>query len=148
MIAGVRDPLLIDRIEAVEEAVRQNVAEQFREIPGDSYQINFFNYGKNRVMGNLEPVTQAAHELGVLFEALAQTRELASAICAAVRSTFMHYGYQGRKSTAGNLAFPYAPSDVEFGAVYAFSVCHLMPLEDPLAPFPREWWNPLTEARL
>ena len=66
---------------------------------------------------------------------------MASALCASLRSTFMHYGYEGRKSTAGNLAFPYAPSDVEFGAVYEFSVYHLMKVDSPLAFFPIEEWH-------
>jgi hypothetical protein len=93
-------------------------------------------------MGKLEPVKQAGHELCVLFETLADTQELASTICASLRSTFMHYGYEGRKSTAGNLAFPYAPSDVEYGPVYEFSVYHLMPVDDPAALFPRQRWSP------
>ena len=142
VIAGVRDPFLIERIEEVEEAVRQSVVEQYREIPVHSYRINFFNYGKDGVMGKLEPLKQTSHELCVLFEVLADTQELASTICASLRSTFMHYGYKGRKSTAGNLAFPYAPSDVEYGAVYEFSVYHLMPVDNPAGLFPRQWWSP------
>ena len=66
-------------------------------------------------------------------------RETADAICASTRSCYLHYGYPGRKSTAGNLAFPFAPSDVSFGAVYAFSVYHLMAVHDPTEFFPAEW---------
>ena len=142
VIAGVRDPILIEHIEETEEAVKRNVIEQYQEIPADTYSINFFNYGKNGVMGPLEPVKEASHELCVLFEVLAETQELASAVCASLRSTFMHYGYPGRKSTAGNLALPYAPSDVDYGPVYEFSVYHLMSADDPLVMFPREWWSP------
>lgn len=136
VIAGVRDPLLIAQIEEVEELVRQSVAEQYSDIPQERYKVNFTNYGKNGVMGELEPETTPSHELGVLFEAVADTQELASTICSSLRSTFMHYGYPGRKSTAGNLAFPFAPSDVEFGAVYEFSLYHLMPVDDPRTLFP------------
>lgn len=92
-------------------------------------------------MGSLEPERLSCHELGIVFEVLAQTPELASALCSSVRSTFMHFDYSGRKSTAGNLAFPFAPSDVNFGPVYAFSVYHLMDIEDPLAFFPWQWWK-------
>ena len=60
-------------------------------------------------------------------------------VCASLRSCYLHYGYPGRKSTAGNLAFPFAPSDVSFGPVYAFSVYHLMAVEDPCGLFPIEW---------
>ena len=89
------------------------------------------NYGINAVMGDAEPLAQErGHEVGVLFEAVADTQELADRICSTLRSTFLHFGYQGRKSTAGNLAFPYAPSDISFGPVYEFSVYHLMDIDD------------------
>lgn len=141
VVAGVRDPLLISKIEEVEDLVRQSVVEQYQDIDESLYTINFLNYGKNGVMGALEPNDQAGHELCVVFEVLANTQDLASSLCSSVRSTFMHYGYEGRKSTAGNLAFPFAPSDVNFGAVYEFSVYHLMEVEDPSALFPSQWWE-------
>lgn len=139
VVAGVRDPILISKIDEVEALVRESVALQYQEISPDSYEINFYNYGKNGVMGLLEPSKGISHELGILFEVVANTQQVASAICSSVRSTFMHYGYEGRKSTAGNLAFPFAPSDIEFGAVYEFSVYHLMDTEDGCALFPIEY---------
>lgn len=139
VIAGVRDPLLIEKIEQVEALVVESVSKYFSEIPKEDYIINFYNYGKDGVMGELEPSKQIPHEVGVLFEVLAKTQSQASAICSSVRSTFMHYGYEGRKSTSGNLAFPFAPSDVEFGAVYEFSVYHLMEVKDGKEMFPIEY---------
>lgn len=139
VVAGVRDPLLIAQIEQVEQAVVDSVRDQYSDIDQSLYNINFYNYGKNGVMGELEPVKTSGHELGIMYEVVAQTQELASTICSSVRSTFMHYGYKGRKSTAGNLAFPFAPSDVEFGAVYEFSVYHLMQIDNPKALFPIEY---------
>ena len=38
-------------------------------------------------------------------------------------------------STAGNLAFPFSPSDIPMGEAYEFSVYHLM-RTDPRALFP------------
>jgi hypothetical protein len=90
-------------------------------------------------LGELEPQPHPAHELGVVFEVVAATQELANAICSSVRSTFLHYGYEGRKSTAGNLAFPFAPSDVPFGPVYEFSVYHLMEVANGLEMFRNEY---------
>lgn len=139
VIAGVRDPILIDKIEEVENDVTKSVREYFSEIPIEDYTINFYNYGKNGVMGELEPNRDVLHEIGVLFEVLAKTQSQASTICSSVRSTFMHYGYEGRKSTSGNLAFPFAPSDIEFGIVYEFSVYHLMDVKDGKEMFPIEY---------
>ena len=106
-----------------------------------SYSINFYNYGLNGVLGEIEPRKKPAHEIGVLFEVLAQTQDIANMICSTVRSTFLHYGYEGRKSTAGNLAFPFAPSDVPFGPVFEFSVYHLMTVKDGMEMFPIEYYQ-------
>ena len=73
------------------------------------------------------------------MEVIAETQELANTVCGSLRSSLLHYGYPGRKSTAGNLAFPFAPSDIPFGPVYEFSVYHLMEVEDPCALFPIEF---------
>lgn len=136
VVAGIRDPLLIAKIEEVEEAVKASVTEYYSHIDPSTYDINFINYGINGVMGELEPVKANPHEICVLFEVLADTQKQANMICATVRSTFMHYGYEGRKSTSGNLAFPHAPSDVPFGPVYRFSVYHLMEVDNGLSQFP------------
>ena len=65
------------------------------------------------------------------------TMEEADTLTSVTRSTLLHYGYPGRISTAGNLAFPFSPSDIRAGEVYEFSVYHLMDLDDP-ADFPLE----------
>lgn len=126
VIAGVRDPVLIEQLEEVERAVTVQTKQYYPEIDERDYQIRFYNYGMNAVLGDKEYESFNGHEVGVLFEVVAETQELANSICATVRSTFLHYGYEGRKSTAGNLAFPFAPSDIEFGPVYEFSIYHLM----------------------
>ena len=74
----------------------------------------------------------------MVLDVLAPSQEMANAVCATLRSTLLHYGYPGRKSTAGNLAFPFAPSDVPFGPVYEFSVYHLMRVDDASQYFPVE----------
>ena len=88
------------------------------------------------VMGDLEPLKViTSHELCIVIDAVAPTQEVANTICSFARSTMLHYGYQGRIATAGNLAFPYSPSDFKVGAVYNFSLYHLIAIKDPNAPF-------------
>ncbi len=87
-------------------------------------------------MGDAEPAREhAAHELGLVIEAVAPTREGADTLCSLARSTLMHHGYEGRLSTGGNLAFPFSPSDIHTGPVYTFSVYHLLQA-DPAELFP------------
>lgn len=130
VFAGIRDPLLLEHIEEIEESVEYQVRDYYPEIPPDHFQINFYNYGMNAVLGDKETEKFTGHEIGLLLEVVAETQELASSVCATTRSTMLHFGHEKRKSTAGNLAFPFAPSDLDVGPVYEFSVYHLMEIEE------------------
>lgn len=135
-VAGTRDPIMISKIDDIVEGVRARVADNYRD-KGFKYSLNFTIYGKNGVMGDLEPVKDAhPHELGVVIEVVAGTQEQADTICASARSTMLHYGYEGRRATAGNLAFPFSPSDFHAGRVYVFSMYHIIEVEDPTSLFP------------
>ncbi len=130
VMAGIRDPILLENLEEIEERVDAQVHDYYQEISREDYKVNFYNYGMNAVLGNKETEIFNGHEIGVLLEVIGKTQELANSICATARSTFLHFGHEKRKSTAGNLAFPFAPSDIEFGPVYEFSVYHLMEIDE------------------
>lgn len=135
-IAGCRDPIMISQINHIIEAVKDRVADNFRNYRY-TYYLHFNIYGLNGVMGSLEPMKEfLGHELGIIIEAVAETQELANTVCSFARSTMLHYGYPGRIATAGNLAFPYSPSDFKAGAVYNFSIYHLMEVKNPKELFP------------
>ncbi|MGN0625852.1 MAG: acyclic terpene utilization AtuA family protein [Oscillospiraceae bacterium] len=135
-VAGTRDPIMISKIDDIVEGVRARVADNYRD-KGYKYNLNFTIYGKNGVMGDLEPVKDAhPHELGIVIEVVADTQEQADTICASARSTMLHYGYEGRRATAGNLAFPFSPSDFHAGRVYVFSMYHIIAVDDPTELFP------------
>ena len=139
VIAGIRDPVMVEKIDIVKDKVVKQVNDYFNKIPKTDYEIIFHVYGKNGVMGALEPSNQIAHELGVVIDVVAPTQEMANTICASARSTMLHYGYAGRKTTAGNLAFLYSPSDVEFGPVYKFTIYHLVDVAEPGELFRTEY---------
>ncbi len=137
-IAGVRDPIMIRQIDPIIAAVKERVADNFQHESW-SYHLNFTVYGKNGVMGLWEPQPfPEGHELGIVIEAVGTTQEIANTICGFARSTMLHYGYAGRIATAGNLAFPYSPSDFKAGEVYAFSLYHLVETDDPCRFFPMQ----------
>ncbi|MBO5822848.1 MAG: 3-methylaspartate ammonia-lyase, partial [Lentisphaeria bacterium] len=58
-------------------------------------------------------------------------QDQADALVALARSKALHQGFPERKATAGNLAFPFSPSDFSGGEVYEFALYHLtdLPLE-------------------
>lgn len=135
-IAGARDPMVIARLDEIEAGVRRRVRENLgRRIAPEDLSLRFIRYGQDGVMGSLEADRTPPIEVGIVIEAIAPTQELASAALSLARSTALHQPFEGRKTTAGNLAFPFSPSDLRGGPVYEFAVYHLMEVEDPDAGF-------------
>ncbi len=129
-IAGARDPSFISSLLELEAQVKGEVEENFPDVKeGIDYSIRFVNYGIDGVMGEFEPRSDVSHEVGIVIEVIGRNRETARTILASVRSTLLHIGFEGRKSTAGNLAILFSPSDFEGGKVYEFSVNHLMEVD-------------------
>ncbi|MEA1936371.1 MAG: acyclic terpene utilization AtuA family protein [Thermodesulfobacteriota bacterium] len=129
-IAGSRDPYFISSLLELEDEVKREVRENFPNIKeGRDYSIRFVNYGIDGVMGELEPRSNVSHEVGIVMEVVGKNRETAKTILASVRSTLLHIGFEGRRSTAGNLAILFSPSDFDGGKVYEFSVHHLMEVD-------------------
>ena len=134
-ICANRDPIFISQVDDILEGLKKRTADN---LSADfDYRLDFIVYGKNGVMGALEPLTEiTSHEICIVIDVVADTQEHANAVCSVARSTLLHYGYPGRIATAGNLAFPFSPSDVKVGPVFVFSVYGLLKGEDPLKIFP------------
>ena len=136
-IGGIRDPILIGQIDGFLQTVRTYVASFHKALASGEAQLVFHVYGKNGVMGPLEPVRNATpHELCILCEAVGSTQEMANAICNTARVACLHAPYPGQLATGGNMAFPLTPLENEIGPVCAFSIYHLMGVDDPADMFP------------
>jgi hypothetical protein len=134
-IAGARDPRFIEHLDEIIAGVEERTVGNFQWEKG-KYKLMFHIYGRNGVMGDQEPHPSMGNEVGIVIEALAETEELAEAVLGFARSTMLHFGFPGRLATAGNLAFPYSPSDFKVGEAYIFSIHHLLSLERPDEIFP------------
>ena len=137
-IAGTRDPLLLAGFDRYEQNLRARVAEVVAPLrDGADYRLQIRVYGRDGVMGTSEPDRRIeGHELGLIFEVIAETEAVSRQVLAVTRSAALHSTYPGRKAIAGNLAFPFSPSDIGTGDVYEFNVYHLVRLSDPLELFP------------
>jgi hypothetical protein len=137
-ICGNRDPIFISQIDDILKNVKKRTA---ANLSADfDYQLEFIVYGKNGVMGSLEPNQSiTSHEIGIVIDVVADTQEHSAAVCSVARSTLLHYGYPGRIATAGNLAFPFSPSDIKVGPIYVFSVYALLRSEHPVELFQRTY---------
>jgi hypothetical protein len=116
-LAGARDPVLISQLDDVLERVSVKVRNDLRGvIAADAYALQFRMYGRDGVMGELEPYYgPPPHEVGLVIEVVADSQETADTICALARSASLHMGYEGRIATSGNLAFPNVSTLRRFG---------------------------------
>ena len=151
-ICATADPIMMAQMDAITLAVRNKVSSNFAGAV-ENFRLDFKVYGQNagvtgifaaarcggRGAKKTGPISQTPPlppELCIIIDAVAPTQEQANTICSFARSTLLHYGYEGRISTAGNLAFPFSPSDFKVGEVFEFSVYHLMEVDDPCECFP------------
>lgn len=134
-LCAMRDPIAISQIDEMLGSIKKLTSENLSNEA--NYKLDFIVYGKDGVMGQLEPnLKSLPHELGIIIDVVADTQEEASAVCSVARSTFLHYGYPGRLATAGNLAFPFSPSDIKVGPVFIFSIYSLLIGHNPKTLFP------------
>ncbi len=114
-IAGINDPVAIASLETIEKSVSEAVASNLKTM---SYSLRFIRYGED------------SKSAGLLIEAIAATQEEADTVISLARSTALHQAFPNRKATAGNLAFPFSPSDFKGGEVYEFALYHLIKAAD------------------
>ena len=127
-IAGLRDPSAIRHLDEIEKGVRTAVAESANFVKEGEYSLRFLRYGVDAVTGPNEKPSMLPREAGLVIEAIAPTQDQADALIGLARSKALHQGFPDRKATAGNLAFPFSPSDFSGGAVYEFALYHLTDL--------------------
>ena len=135
-MVGIRDPIMIRQIDSILAEARARAEDRFKSACGGIH-LTYRIYGKNAVMGALEPDTHLqSHEIGLMIDVVAPAQELATGVAMFVRGTLQHASYSGIVTTAGNMAYPFSPFGVPVGPAYRFAVYHLMPLADPCEIFP------------
>ena len=117
-VSTTRDPVLVNCIDTYIDSVR-SIARQRVEglgIREDEYKLVYRIIGKDSVMGSREPVKElAAHELGVIIEAVAPTQDMANEIVGIARQAAKNGHYEGKLCDEGCITFPYSPSDIPVG---------------------------------
>ena len=151
-IAGVRDPVAISHVDTMIESVRAKITRDLDDLePERDYRLLFHLYGRDAVMGPMEPAPDPApNELGILVETIAGDQETAQTVCALARSALLHAHYPDRKANAGNLALRFTPAEFPAPPVYEFTAYHLLEVDDPVAPFTIRYDTvraPMAEAR-
>lgn len=117
--ATVYDPQTVAKMDEIIKTVTAFIAENTKNtVAKEDYTLLFKTVGGEK------------DGLGIIIDAIGKTQTIADTVCSLARSRMLHCDYEGRRTTAGNLAFPFSPSDIHVGAVYEFSVFHLAKVDD------------------
>ncbi len=136
VMAGIRDPFMIRALDQLFTEVRDRAESRFG-LSAMGVHLNFSVYGRNAVMGKLEPEpSDRPREVALLIDVVAPEQEFATGVAMFVRGTLQHASYPGIVNTAGNMAYPFSPFGLPLGPAFRFAVYHLMPLKDPCECFP------------
>jgi hypothetical protein len=131
-IAGVRDPYTLAHIDGVIDWARQQARERFGT---DGYELYYTVYGRNGVMGALEPVRTSAHEACVVVQGVASTKEMAEEVCMTGTRQLFYARLPDVKGTAGSVAFV-LDEVMPASAAYRWSINHTVAVDEPLELFP------------
>jgi hypothetical protein len=129
MLAAAADPSFIDASADLIVETRDAVARLIPPDPASPWRLEIRRYGIDGVTDWPAPPDSAPRELFLMGEALAPDAATARAVVAAARQHLMHAGFSGRRATAGNLAFPVVPAEIDAGPAHAFTLCHILQLE-------------------
>lgn len=131
-LASVRDPYTIANIDTVIEWAREQARERF-SIPGCELHYNVF--GRNGVMGDLEPIKKSAHELCIVVQGVAPTAELAEELCLTGTRQLFYARLPNVKGSAGGVAFV-IDEVMKASPACRWSINHTLEVNDPLELFP------------
>jgi hypothetical protein len=141
IIGAIRDPFIIgqldDWLERLRKAIASRVATVFAgELGEDDYALTIHVYGKNGVLGELEPPsTVQPVEVALLFMLTAPTQETASALASMTRHQALHLPIPEWSGLITGVACPFSPAHLDRGAVYRFNLNHVVEVDDPLEMF-------------
>jgi hypothetical protein len=132
-MVGIRDPYTIAHIDKVIQWAKDQVREKFSD---SGYALYYHTYGKNGVMGEMEPIKDARpHELCIVVQGIAPTKEMAEEVCMTGTRQMFYARLPQVKGTAGGVAFlldevlPASPA-------YRWTLNHTVATEHPLEVFP------------
>jgi hypothetical protein len=141
IIGGIRDPFLIRQLDSWLAKVQAYIEETIVRVLGeritpDDYRLVFHVYGRDGVMGALEPEHDVVpKEVGIVLEATAATQQLATIIAQLSRQPLLHYPIAQWRGATTSFACLHNPAHIERGPVYRFNLHHVVIPPSPLELF-------------
>ncbi|GHA57503.1 hypothetical protein GCM10008927_23960 [Amylibacter ulvae] len=118
------------------EKCSAKVADRLNLNPTD-FNIELRLIGENASFGTLETRSVDAVEIGVLGIVTASTDALANEIGKILNPYLLHHPLT-QSEEQPTFAFPFSPAEISRGAIYTFSLNHIMTLDDPMDAFALE----------
>ena len=132
-LAGIRDPYTIKNIDKVIDWAKSQVEERFH---GVNYQLSYRIFGKNGVMGDLEPIKDTkSHELLVVVEGVADDAHTAEEVTLIATRQIFYARLPEVKGTAGTAAF-ILDEVIPISDACEWTMNHTVEVDDPLELFP------------
>lgn len=132
-MAGIRDPYSIKHIDEIIQWAKDQVEER---LHGKDYQLSYRIFGKNGVMGELEPIKESkSHELLVVVEGVSPDDKVAEEATMIGMRQIFYARLPEVKGTAGTAAF-ILDEVVEVSPAYEWLLNHTVEVNDPLELFP------------
>lgn len=140
ILGGIRDPYIIAQIDEWLDKLARNIAIRLKQTIGDAkYEIVTRVYGRDAVMGALEPVKKiAGHEIAVLWDIISDSQDLSHTIATSVGHMALHFPIPKWHGLITGLAVPFSPGELNRGAVYEFHLNHVLVPDSPTSLFPIE----------
>ncbi len=129
VIGGMRDPYFIRNLDTwlptVEAVTEKAVQDILGLVRNKDYRITVHQYGRNAVMGALEPETEFPREVCLILEFTAPTQETATKIAEISRQPLLHQPIPEWSGSITSIAYLHNPVPLQRGAVYRFAYNHV-----------------------
>jgi len=131
IVGGIRDAFLIKQLDTwlagVQERIENGIAKVFgNTLSKSEYHLKFHIYGRDAVMGRLEPDRKSLpKEIGLVLEATAPTQEIATTIALLSRQPLLHQPVPEWKGAITTFACLHNPAHIDRGPVYRFNFHHV-----------------------
>ncbi|NRB01336.1 MAG: acyclic terpene utilization AtuA family protein [Rhodobacteraceae bacterium] len=140
VMALVRNARYVDNIDAWCDDIIAKCSAKVQDRLGigpDDYLLELRRIGQDATFGPLETRTGDPNEIGVIGIVTAPDQALANEIGKLLNPYLLHHPLT-REEEQPTFAFPFSPAEVDRGALYEFTLNHVMRLDDPMAAFSLE----------
>lgn len=132
LISGIRDPLVLARLDewcdAVLDHLRDQIPAAFDLEPSD-FDVQIRRYGHDAILGAAEPArTETPREVGIVFIATAPDQATATQLAKFANPALLHAPLPG-DTALPSFAFLGSPAEIERGPIHEFVLQHAVDVD-------------------